>query len=273
MMRPGVVPEMSGPRENLLPFPRAEAGLEVRRQAGDRTIPWKKISELLEALEVEQTPEGLLWRTLERLEILVPYHYSLAALWSSEFPARPPLIKIRAARPALIDRYSKREPMIDLWRRSTLMSDIAGGGGRSDIGISNLNGSGSGAFAISLHKADSSVFSERDSRILAALHPHLHNLFTAAVDPMDARDRLMKEAAQRAGLSKREQDICMHLCDRFTIAETAERLHISTHTVAKHLEHIYQKLGVSRREAARTHVCGDEPGAGLGDRLSWQESV
>ena len=41
-----------------------------------------------------------------------------------------------------------------------------------------------------------------------------------------------------------------HLAKGHTYAETATLLHVSAHTVATHVKHIYRKLAVSSRGAA-----------------------
>jgi DNA-binding CsgD family transcriptional regulator len=56
------------------------------------------------------------------------------------------------------------------------------------------------------------------------------------------------------GLTRREREILDHLAAGATNAQIAKTLNISAATVRKHLEHSYQKLGVSNRTAAATQV-------------------
>jgi DNA-binding CsgD family transcriptional regulator len=55
---------------------------------------------------------------------------------------------------------------------------------------------------------------------------------------------------QRLGLSKRESEVLWMLTQGLTSKEIALEAGISALTVKKHLEHVYQKLGVSNRTAA-----------------------
>ena len=52
------------------------------------------------------------------------------------------------------------------------------------------------------------------------------------------------------GLTRRESEVLALVADGHSNAETARRLSLSEHTIAKHLEHVYAKLGVSNRTAA-----------------------
>jgi DNA-binding NarL/FixJ family response regulator len=51
-------------------------------------------------------------------------------------------------------------------------------------------------------------------------------------------------------LSVRERDVLSLVAEGKTNAEVGLQLHVSTRTVAKHLEHVYEKLGVHTRTAA-----------------------
>jgi DNA-binding CsgD family transcriptional regulator len=51
-------------------------------------------------------------------------------------------------------------------------------------------------------------------------------------------------------LTEREADVLERLAKGHTYAETAALLHVSAHTVATHVKHIYRKLAVSSRGAA-----------------------
>jgi DNA-binding NarL/FixJ family response regulator len=55
-------------------------------------------------------------------------------------------------------------------------------------------------------------------------------------------------------LSTRELEVLAHLAAGRTNREIAERLVVSPHTVARHIEHIYAKLGVANRTAATAYA-------------------
>ena len=236
-----------------------------RRRPG---IPWREICELLQAIEAEQTLQGVFQRTLEQLEILVPYDFGLAVLSNSARPDRLPLVISRSAPRELIDRYFRSCILVDPWR-SAVSAPIRSrprwtpsqhsefvhefilpdGAGRS-ISVSNLKEPGPHGFAVSLHRGDGGSFSVLEQGILEAIFPHLNNFFHVLTDRLDEHARRLLDAAAGAGLSRREKEIYLLLCERLTFAEIAQRLFISRHTAAKHIEHIYDKLLVSGRRGA-----------------------
>jgi HD-GYP domain-containing protein (c-di-GMP phosphodiesterase class II) len=65
-----------------------------------------------------------------------------------------------------------------------------------------------------------------------------------------ARSPHRRSAAQPAGLTEREIEILRMLSRGLTRQEIARQTVISEHTVRHHLEHIYDKVGVSTRVAA-----------------------
>jgi DNA-binding CsgD family transcriptional regulator len=85
-------------------------------------------------------------------------------------------------------------------------------------------------------------FGARQRDLLALLRPHLalwRRRWDAAVDPIVFN------------LTPREVEILEVLVNGATNKEIARRLWVSPHTVRKHLEHIFEKLGVhTRTEAA-----------------------
>ncbi|MGO9310451.1 MAG: response regulator transcription factor [Spirochaetia bacterium] len=56
--------------------------------------------------------------------------------------------------------------------------------------------------------------------------------------------RQIKNSFDTAKLTPREQEVAFLLCERLSVGEIAQWLFVSRKTVAKHLEHIYLKLGV-----------------------------
>ena len=90
------------------------------------------------------------------------------------------------------------------------------------------------------------AYGDRDRTLLELLRPHL------------IRMRLNAELRRRAnggsGLTEREHEVLGWIERGKTNAEVAAILHVSPHTVRKHVENIFDKLGVSTRTAAVARV-------------------
>ncbi|TME55517.1 MAG: helix-turn-helix transcriptional regulator [Chloroflexi bacterium] len=101
-------------------------------------------------------------------------------------------------------------------------------------------------------------FSERDRSILETIRPHLAQAYRNAAERTtlgeraDAAERALRSspAAALASLTRREHDVLVLVADGKTNRQIAERLTLSPRTVQKHLEHLYDKLGVRSRTAA-----------------------
>jgi DNA-binding CsgD family transcriptional regulator len=65
---------------------------------------------------------------------------------------------------------------------------------------------------------------------------------------------LADEPPRRGVLSARELEVLAHLAAGRSNREIADLLVVSPHTVARHIEHIYAKLGVSNRTAAAAYA-------------------
>jgi DNA-binding CsgD family transcriptional regulator len=107
-----------------------------------------------------------------------------------------------------------------------------------DVGIPARPGS-TKTFIFRSSKND---FTERDRLVLELLRPHLH-----LIDETFERQRRI---ALDVALTRREREVLSWVESGKTNAEIAEILWISPLTVAKHLEHTYEKLGVRSRTAA-----------------------
>jgi DNA-binding CsgD family transcriptional regulator len=88
---------------------------------------------------------------------------------------------------------------------------------------------------------------DRDVRILELLTPHLVQLYRRAA--------VRRAAMTRSdGLTPREYEIMSHVGSGKTNKEIAQILWVSPNTVRKHLENVFEKLGVSNRTAAASRV-------------------
>jgi DNA-binding CsgD family transcriptional regulator len=88
---------------------------------------------------------------------------------------------------------------------------------------------------------------DRDVRVLELLTPHLVQLY---------RQAAVRRAAMTRddGLTPREYEIMSHVGSGKTNKEIAQILWVSPNTVRKHLENVFEKLGVSNRTAAASRV-------------------
>jgi DNA-binding NarL/FixJ family response regulator len=78
---------------------------------------------------------------------------------------------------------------------------------------------------------------------------------TLGAEPdVDRLDALTGGPPSADGLSEREREVLRHLAAGETNREIAEALGISPHTVRRHVEHIFSKLGVTSRTAATAHA-------------------
>jgi two-component system nitrate/nitrite response regulator NarL len=62
--------------------------------------------------------------------------------------------------------------------------------------------------------------------------------------------RFREENEARPRLSEREHEVLKLIAEGLSAPEIGERIHLSTATVKTHLQHLYEKLGVSERAAA-----------------------
>ena len=94
-------------------------------------------------------------------------------------------------------------------------------------------------------------FSDQDRALLSVLWLPLSAALLRARRRQQAGQVLATTAGPRlAGLTEREVQILRLVADGRTNTAIARGLEVSPRTVAKHLEHIYRKLGVSSRAAA-----------------------
>lgn len=65
--------------------------------------------------------------------------------------------------------------------------------------------------------------------------------------PQPARPSRPAAVIDNGGLSEREREVLLFIAKGFTVGEIANMLHLSAHTVATHVKHIYRKLAVHSR--------------------------
>lgn len=93
---------------------------------------------------------------------------------------------------------------------------------------------------------DTVDYSERERLLITLLRPHL----------VEMRERYARAAL--SPLTPRQRELMRLVADGRSNAQIASALYLSPHTVRKHLENIFERLGVSTRAAAVARV--NEPG-------------
>ena len=73
-------------------------------------------------------------------------------------------------------------------------------------------------------------------------------------DPAGDLESSPSPSADSAGLSRRELEVLAEVAEGKTNPEIAAALNISQHTVGRHLENIFTKLGVRSRTAATVYA-------------------
>ncbi|GMV59978.1 hypothetical protein FBR04_01955 [Betaproteobacteria bacterium PRO7] len=111
------------------------------------------------------------------------------------------------------------------------------------------------SFVLSRARRD---FSDRDTAVLNAVGPALAAFYRQMKRLEAARatlpDRLGLDGAATAALTARESEVLEWVAAGKSDAQIGAILNISPRTVGKHLQHLYEKLGVESRTAAAMRV-------------------
>ena len=114
----------------------------------------------------------------------------------------------------------------------------------------NLPGPGREVIGVALSRGRRD-FGDQDRALLSVLRAPLTAALLRARRRRQAGQVLTAMAGSRlAGLTEREIQILRLVADGRTNASIAQTLGVSPRTIAKHLEHLYRKLGISSRAAA-----------------------
>ena len=248
-------------------------------------VDWKKVCDVLEAVEQERTEEGFLREATRQLQNLVAFDHAMSCkahasvVSSGDYPYSPPVYVIMNQSTAFWAAYCLGERPGDLlinhdpsrrlfshlprlvshdWAEAAASTEVAGLLGkfrtRYNLSLSNIADSTGWGFRIGLFRGKGRPFSERDERVMRCLYPHFHHLFQKVENPRETARHTIRLIGSPSGLSEREAEVALLLCDRLTTEEIARQLFISPRTVGKHLEHIYDKLHASGRREARALI-------------------
>jgi DNA-binding CsgD family transcriptional regulator len=241
-----------------------------------RVLPWRKICSIVEALEVESTPGGLLARALQQIESLVGFDHGYSVVTNSRNPYDMRLVVHRYTSASLWDEYCTHyialDPSVPLMLSlpsvnvadSSQMRDgeftlwLAAHDTNHALAFCNFEAHRANGVFLGLFRGKS-PFNPRDIALAAALSPHLNSLFHAAAEPVASERRRVMQGVLPRDLTPRERDIAALLPGRPSVSEIAQQLFISRRTAAKHLQRIYAKLRVSGKRSAGDVLLGGEP--------------
>lgn len=227
-------------------------------------LPWMKINDFLLIVGRERTSQGLCTSILYEIAGLIPYDIgALFLLDETGKSYKQILIEMEPKwSKAYIDYYSKIEEgrfsyFIDKpdekdwsdYRNSEIATDyMAPQRIRHSATLKLYSSDHFLRGAIGLNRSCSSGFTQSEKEILSVLRPHLSNLhknlFVAGCENKSC-DPSGDEAKHLTG---RETQITDLLCKGLSPGQISKKYFISQRTVYKHLENIYQKLGVSTRQ-------------------------
>ncbi len=252
------------------------------------SLPWKKVNDFLVAVGSQRSLKTLGDVALREIGSLVPLDTGRFLVWLGT-PERGPvglgrrgnskkvIVDFRippeqtreyfeyfvTVDPTLPFYPLTHRAIVSWWRRDCEISRdlMRRYGTRHAMHVRSQEYWGGKGFTFSIRRATGRGFTEREMAIFFSLRPHLDNLVSLIRDPAKARRERLVAAAHACGLTPRESEVTLLLCDRLSAAEIAERLKISRRTVEKHTERLYMKLGVNNRRGLREEtLLSDELG-------------
>lgn len=132
------------------------------------------------------------------------------------------------------DFYSRSE-----WRATPMYRDCFADTGLDEELICSLPSSPTRARRIIFFRSGARDFDERDRLVVSLLRPHLAELASEIHDQKT-----------NSSLTTRQVELLRLVAVGYTNEQIAEHLVLSAHTVRKHLENIFTRLGVNNRAAA-----------------------
>ena len=138
------------------------------------------------------------------------------------------------------DFYSARE-----WQRTPMYVDCMAEYGFLQELLCPLSGKGPRSRRLIFFRRGHQEFVERDRDVLTLLRPHLAEALARSSATTGSID-----------LTPRQRELMQLVAAGRSNAEIAALLYVSPHTVRKHLENVFARLGVNSRTAAVARVFG-----------------
>lgn len=104
---------------------------------------------------------------------------------------------------------------------------------------------------LNVHKSTEGGFSERAISVMRIVQPHLNNLLVNLTTPSPIELEIVTPEEMLGGrkmMTRREAEIVGFLYRRFSAHQIGDMLGISPRTVERHVEHIYEKLGIGKKQ-------------------------
>jgi DNA-binding CsgD family transcriptional regulator len=166
--------------------------------------------------------------------------------WTSAFCSYPSRTGDDRSVTLLSDFYTQRE-----WQATPMYVEVFRDQGMKHELMCSLPNKGSRIRRVLFARMDGSDFDDRDRMVMALLRPHLAELYAV---PAETR---------APSLTPRQTELLRLVAAGRSTAQIAELLSLSPGTVRKHLENIFERLGVTSRTAAVMRVFADGvPAAG-----------
>lgn len=203
------------------------------------------VTDVLDAIQGLVPCDVIFWNWFTLEPALVEHAHVAAS--ASRAPVRAPLgpwLDHLPEHPIMSGRYGPVTAVSDVLRGRDLEASwlyqeaLAPAGIRHEIGLELRHGADEMNVVVLSRGADR-AFSERDRLLLRLIRPHVE----AALGRAEAR---------APHLTPRERQVLTLVRDGLTNAQVARRLGIGEATVAKHLEHVYSRLGARSRTHAVT---------------------
>jgi DNA-binding CsgD family transcriptional regulator len=133
------------------------------------------------------------------------------------------------------DFYSRRQ-----LRNTGMYADVFGLNGWEESAMVRLSAPAGRSRRLIFFRGPGPDFDGRDRLLLSLLRPHLN----------EAYQELARRRAASPALTSRQWELLQLLASGHSNAEIAREMVVSAHTVRKHLENIFARLGVTNRTAA-----------------------
>ena len=180
----------------------------------------------------------------------------ISLYWSCRFCSAPDTESDRQRVRLLSDYCSLRE-----WRTEPLYVEYLSRAGVTRSLMVPLTAGNSRSPRLVLARTGGRDYSQRDRALLSLLRPHLNELYRRSQRPPDRADALTPRQRELLGLVAQGR----------STREIASQLFLAPGTVRKHLDNIFERLGVSSRLAAITQVFPD--GFVAGDEQNRQGQI